>query len=287
MTKDCTIGILKLGAIGAAPLIDLLFDERAERKDIAIRTVTTGASLDEEACQEAATRLAEMTPDLVILVSPNAALPGPKGARTYLLDEEFKVLSISDMPSKNAFYSKDESGKKVPSVPETSGFIILPMDPMIGARKEFLDPTEMTIFNADLIKLLSCTGVMRFLQYELEKLVDSIKTKSDIDMPTLILTPELALEAAGFANPYAHAKAYAALKMAEAVADITTTACFMRKDPDEYVPMVAAAHELLGTAAELAAYAREMEKAGNSVLRTPHSSSGKNLRKTELFEKPD
>ncbi|MFX0107881.1 MAG: F420-dependent methylenetetrahydromethanopterin dehydrogenase, partial [Candidatus Hodarchaeota archaeon] len=48
MPRDVKVGILKLGAIGAAPLIDLLLDERAERKDIDVRAVTTGAKLDEE-----------------------------------------------------------------------------------------------------------------------------------------------------------------------------------------------------------------------------------------------
>ncbi|MHA1638047.1 MAG: F420-dependent methylenetetrahydromethanopterin dehydrogenase, partial [Candidatus Thorarchaeota archaeon] len=42
MSKECRIGILKLGCIGAAPLLDLLLDERAERKDIDVVTVGSG-----------------------------------------------------------------------------------------------------------------------------------------------------------------------------------------------------------------------------------------------------
>ena len=283
---ECTVGILKLGCIGAAPLLDLLLDERAERKEINVRTVGSGATLDAEPCLDAAKTMAELKPDFIIIVSPNAAVPGVTGARNHLIEAGFKVLSISDAPSKKAFFKKNEEGKKVPSVPEGSGFIILPMDPMIGARKEFLDPTEMALFNADLIKLLGNTGVLRFLQYEMEKLIDAVKAKKDLELPQITLKPKKALKVAGFENPYAWAKGYAALAMAEIVADITTDACFKKQDPEEYVPMVAAAHELLRAASILSDEAREIEKYGNSVLRTPHSSSGENLTKTKLGDKP-
>jgi methylenetetrahydromethanopterin dehydrogenase len=283
---ECTIGILKLGCIGAAPLLDLLLDERAERKEINVRTVGSGATLDAEPCLEAAKTMAELKPDFIIIVSPNAAVPGVTGARNHLIEAGFKVLSISDAPSKKAFFKKNEEGKKVASVPEGSGFIILPMDPMIGARKEFLDPTEMALFNADLIKLLANTGVLRFLQYEMEKLIDAVKAKKDLELPQVTLKTKKALKVAGFDNPYAWAKAYAALEMAPVVADITSKACFRIQDAAEYVPMVTAAHELLRTAALLSDEAREIEKYGDSVLRTPHSSSGENLSKTKLADKP-
>ncbi|NHJ14273.1 MAG: F420-dependent methylenetetrahydromethanopterin dehydrogenase [Candidatus Thorarchaeota archaeon] len=282
----CRIGILKLGCIGAAPLLDLILDERAERKDIAVRVVTSGASMDPEMCEEAAIKLAEMSPSLVLIVSPNASLPGPTGARDHLLKKKLPVVSISDGPSKKAFYTKDEKGKSVVSVPDGSGFIILPMDPMIGARKEFLDPTEMAIFNAELIKILSCTGVIRYLQSEIGKLVDSLKAGTKLNLPTITLATEIALESAGFASPYAYAKAYASLKMAESIADITSKACFKESDPDVYVPAVAAAHELLRAAARLADEAREIEKQNDTLLRTPHGSSGKIAKKSGLNEKP-
>jgi methylenetetrahydromethanopterin dehydrogenase len=50
--------------------------------------------------------------------------------------------------------------------------------------------------------------------------------------------------------------------------------------------MVAAGHELMRAAARLADEAREIEKAGDTVLRTPHSASGAVLRKTALDAKP-
>lgn len=286
MTDLCRIGILKIGCIGAAPLIDLILDERAERKDIAVRTVTTGASMDPKHSEEATAKIAEMNPGLVIIVSPNAALPGPTQAREYLLKKKLPVLSISDAPSKKAFYAKDEKGKSVVSIPEGSGFIVLPMDPMIGARKEFLDPTEMALFNAELIKVHSCTGVTRFLQSEIDKLTESLKAGTELKLPTITLKIETALEHAGFANHYAYAKAFAALTMLESIADITSTACFKESDPEVYIPAVAAAHELLRAAARLADEAREIEKQNDTVLRTSHGSSGKASKKTKLLEKP-
>ena len=287
MSDTKRVGIMKLGAIGAAPLLDLLLDERAERKDIEIRTITSGATLDEEPCIEVATKMTEFNPDFVVVVSPNAALKGPSKAREIILEKGIPLVAISDNPSKKAFYEKNEKGKSVPVAPEGSGFIVLPMDPMIGARKEFLDPTEMALFNAELIKLLASTGVLRYIQLELEKIIEAIKAGKKPELPKVTLKTENALETAGFENPYAYAKAYAALKMVEVVADVTTTACFKEQDPDKYVPMAAAAHEILRAATRLADDAREIEKGNNTVLRTSHSSSGKILRKTELLEKPE
>ena len=37
------LGVLKLGCIGAAPLLDLLLDERADREDLDVRGFTSGA----------------------------------------------------------------------------------------------------------------------------------------------------------------------------------------------------------------------------------------------------
>lgn len=286
MSDLIRIGILKLGCIGAAPLLDLILDERAERKDIDVRVVTTGASMDPGMCEEATANLAAMEPGLVLIVSPNASLPGPTKAREILLEKKIPVVSISDAPSKKAFYKKNDEGKKVKSVPEGSGFIIIPMDPMIGARKEFLDPTEMAIFNAELIKVHSCTGVTRFLQLEIDKLTDNLKAGTKLKLPTINLKIEKALEHAGFANPYAYAKAYASLKITESIADITSKACFKESDPEKYVPAVAAAHELLRAAAMLADEAREIEKQNDTVLRTSHGSTGKSVKKTKLLEKP-
>ena len=87
-------------------------------------------------------------------------------------------------------------------------------------------------------------------------------------------------------QPYAAAKAYAALSIAEAVAGVTTKGCFAEQDPEKYIPMVAAGHEMIRSAGQLADQARELEKGTDSVLRTPHASDGSPLTKSALLAKP-
>ncbi len=63
-------------------------------------------------------------------------------------------------------------------------------------------------------------------------------------------------------------------------------ACFRVSDPNGYVPLVATAHEMMRNAAKLADEAREIEKAGDSVLRKPHFKDGTVGTKKPLMEKP-
>ncbi|CAN0478318.1 unnamed protein product, partial [Phaeothamnion confervicola] len=171
-------------------------------------------------------------------------------------------------------------------VVENLGFIILPSDPMIGARREFLDPSEMALFNADVIKVLAACGVLRAVQNELDRTIDAMKNGAKPMLPSITVSAELAIAAAEFANPYAAAKAYAALTIAEAVAGVTTRGCFMEQDPAQYITLVSAGHEMMRSAALLADSAREMEKDNDTVLRTPHAASGQARRKTGLGDKP-
>lgn len=285
------LGVIKLGCIGAAPLLDLILDERADRRDLAVRAYTSGAKLDPESCRGPTADAIAYRPDLLLLVSPNAALPGPSATRNALAEASIATLSLGDGPSRRAFYTKDGDGQQVLTVAERQGFIIFPSDPMLGARREFLDPTEMALFNADIIRIISACGVIRRVQIELDRVIAALKAGhggdgGDLVLPRLIVTPENAIAAAEFANPYAGAKAYAALKIAESVAAVTTRACFVEREPGAYLPMVAAAHEMLRAAALLADEAREIEKYNDSVLRTPHASQGETRRKTRLAEKP-
>jgi methylenetetrahydromethanopterin dehydrogenase len=128
--------------------------------------------------------------------------------------------------------------------------------------------------------------VLRVVQNELDRVIESMKAGAQANLPTLTVTAEQALAAAEFTNPYAAAKAYAALTIAEAVAGVTTRGCFVEQDPAQYVTLVAAGHELMRSAAALADCARELEKANDSLLRTPHAASGQVRRKTRLGEKP-
>ncbi len=276
------IGVLKLGCIGAVPLADIMLDERAERKDIEVRSFSSGSSLTPESCEVALECLLSYAPDLAIVVSPNAALPGPTRIRERLHEAGVPTLSISDGPAEKAFYKKNDEGKKVPSVLQGQGFIVLPMDPMIGARREFLDPSEMVLFNGELLHVFSITGVIRFLETKIDGLIEGLKSGTAVEMPKIKATPEMIITAGAFGNPYAEAKAYAAIKILEALAKVTTKACFKVRDRERYITMVTAGHEMLRAAVRLADEARELEKAHDSLMRTPHGPDGTTLRKRGL-----
>lgn len=280
------LGVLKLGCIGAAPLLDLLLDERADREDLEIRAFTSGAKLDADACADPTAAVIEYRPDLVLIVSPNAALPGPKSSRSTVAAAGVPLISVSDGPSKKAFYKKNDEGRQVVNVPDGQGFFVLVSDPMIGARREFLDPSEMALFNADVIKVLASTGVLRLIQTELDRVIGELQSGAVPAMPRLNVTPEKAVAAGEFANPYAAAKALGALKIAESVAAVTSKGCFVEQDPAKYITLVAAGHEMMRMAARLADEAREFEKSGDTLIRTPHSNAGTRLTKFRLGEKP-
>ncbi len=281
------LGVLKLGCIGAAPLLDLLLDERADRDDLEVRAFTCGAKLDADSCGAPTAAILAYQPQLILLVSPNAALGGPANSRKAIAAAGIPVITLSDGPSKKAFFKKNEEGKQVMNVSEGQGFMIFPADSMIGARREFLDPTEMSLFNADVIKVLAASGALRLIQTELDRVIESLKRQEAPKLPTLTVTPEKAVAAGGFGNPYGAAKAYAALAIAEAVSAITADGCFKEADPARYVQMVAAGHEMMRSAARLADEARELEKGNDSILRTPHAASGAARRKTRLHDKPE
>jgi len=284
--KVFKLAVLKLGCIGAAPLLDLLLDERADRDDIESRGFTSGPKLDPKSCAGPTTDCIAYEADLVLMVSPNATLPGPTAARNLLLESGVTTIALGDGPSKNAFFGKNEAGKQVVNTPPELGFFILPTDPMIGARREFLDPTEMALFNGDVIKVLAATGVFRTVQREINRVIETLKRGGRPVLPTMVVTAEEAINSGGFSNPYASAKALAALKIAESVATITTRGCFVEQESKNYIQLVAAGHEMMRVAAQLADEAREMEKQNDTVLRTPHAANGSILVGNQLGEKP-
>lgn len=274
MADVVRVSVIKIGCIGIAPLLDVLIDERADREDILVRGFTTGSKMNVDLCEAVTRDALAWDPSLVLVVSPNAALPGPARVREMLQEKNIIALSISDGPAKKAFYRKDEAGKKQVNVANNQGFLILPVDSMIGARREFLDPSEMIAFNSDILRVLSFTGYIRFVQNAIDKIISSLKADESPSLPTMIVTAEKAVNAAGFQNPYAHAKALAAIHAAQSVADLTTKGCFKVSEKERYIPLVAAGHELMRTAARLADEAREIEKTNNSVLRTAHVRDG-------------
>ena len=278
------IAVVKLGCIGTLPLLDIMIDERADRKDVEIRAFSSGSKMDTTSCEDVTRTVLAYGPDLVLLVSPNATLSGPTKARNALLSASIPTIAITDGPGQKAFMVKDEQGKKRPVQVEGLGFVVIPQDPMIGARREFLDPTEMVLFNGELLKVLSVTGVIRKLQKVIDRVIEDIRNKCAPSLPRLVLHSEEAAAEAGFANPYAASKAIAALKILEALAKVSSEACFKAKDRNKYVLLASAAHEMLRAAALLADEIRELEKSNDAILRTSHRADGSVKRYLSLLE---
>jgi methylenetetrahydromethanopterin dehydrogenase len=271
------IGIFKCGNIGTSPLLELLLDELADRKDIKVRTVTTGSKMGPEDVEEAMPKLFELNPDLLIVISPNTSLPGPRKFREQISSSGLPGIVISDAPGKRA---KEEIEK------EGLGFIIITGDPLIGARKQFLDPIEMAIFNSNVSKVLAITGVYRIVEQEIDNVIYAIENGQKPDLPRLIVDLKIIRDRSEFDNPYAKAKALAAYGMAEKIADINVQACFIEKESEKYIPLVTCAHEIAQAAARIAEEAREIEKGNDTVMRKPHSKSGKLKMKTKLMLPP-
>jgi methylenetetrahydromethanopterin dehydrogenase len=159
-------------------------------------------------------------------------------------------------------------------------------DAMIGARREFLDPVEMALFNSDMIRVLAITGVFRVLINELDKIIKLIQTGKEIILPKIIINNEKASTYSSFVNDYAKAKAIAAHEIAKNVGSVTRKGCFVIQEWKNYTTIVASAHEMMRNAAKLADEAREIEKTGDQVMRYPHHSDGSYTRKKKLIEKP-
>lgn len=271
------IGIIKSGNIGTSPVLDLLLDERADRPNIDVRLVGSGAKMNPEQVEEVVPKIKDFNPDFCIFISPNPGAPGPAKAREILSKEDIPAIIIGDAPG---------AGKKDEMEEQGLGYIIVKADPMIGARRELLDPTEMASFNSDIIKVLAATGAYRLVQNTIDSIIAAVEDNKEIELPKLIITAEKAVEAGTFENPYAKAKAIAAYEMASAVANLDTKGCFMVQDSEKYIPLVAAAHEMASAAAKLATEAREIEKNNDTLCRTPHMNDGCTGNKCVLMEKP-
>ena len=271
------IGVFKCGNIGAAPLFELLLDELAQRQDIEVRTVTTGSKMDVENVKEALPKIFEFDLDLLVFISPNPAISGPAKAREIILKRGVPSVVVSDGVAKRI---KDELEK------QGLGYIIIMGDPLIGARREFLDPIEMAIFNSNIIKVLAITGVFRILHQEIDRLIAILKEGLPLTLPRLLVDTDSIRDNPDFTNPYAKAKAMAAYELTKKIAEIDTRACFLEKEREKYIPLVACAHELAQIAAKLAEEAREIEKYSDALVRRPHSKKGEPLTKTRLILPP-
>lgn len=268
------VTFLKIGCIGATNLIEAQLDERASRKDIHIRAISTGCNMKKEEAEDAAKLAVSVPTDLYVIISPNVALPGPTAARRILRETGIPIIVISDEPSKKMTKTLAEDGL---------GYIIIHADPMIGARQGFLDPVEMSLFNSDVIRVLAITGVFRLLHSEIDHVITQLTKGEKPTLPQIIANKETALKKSGLENPYAHAKAEASFETARNVAALSSEGCFKVKERRRYLTIVAAAHEQMRQAAQLADEAREIEKSNNTVTRVIHLNSGALRRKNKLF----
>jgi methylenetetrahydromethanopterin dehydrogenase len=226
----------------------------------------------------AAAKLAVQVPtDLFVLISPNAGLPGPTVVRKILQETGKPIIIVSDEPSRKKLKQIGEE--------EGIGYLVLYGDPMIGAKRPFLDPIEMSLFNADAIKVLSVTGVFRLVHSELDRVIEEIEQGKKPELPMIVVNKKKALEYSGLKNPYAKAKAMGAFEAARKVASLDVEGCFKTQGASNYIPIIAAAHELMRSAALLCDEAREMEKANDSVERLVHFKDGSLRKKTELLGK--
>ncbi len=251
------VGIVKLGAIGSSVLIEYVLDELARRKDIETFVISSGSKIKPEIVDE----IYKFNVDIVIVCCPDASK---------YVKPRFKKPTI--------IVTNRISEEFLRGIGDNVGYIVVEPDAMIGARREFLDPTEMCIFNSDIIKVLAITGVIRLIQFEINRAVKEGK------IPRVFVNHDVAMKFAGFKNPYAMAKAMASIFILEKVSEITERACFREKDSERFTLLCASAHEMMRIAGMLADEAREIEKYGDSVLRTPHSGSGEIIEKTRLLE---
>ncbi|MDK2974242.1 MAG: methylenetetrahydromethanopterin dehydrogenase [Methanofollis sp.] len=275
------VGIAKLGNIASGVMAELLLDERADREDMQTFMATSGTKLEPADVDRVVTNLKTYGPDFCIVVSPNGVLPGPTGAREQLAAAGIPVVVITDdVTTKKEWADLKES---------KFGYIIMKADAMIGARREFLDPVEMADYNGNLVKVLALTGAFRKLQSELDKVIDQVKEGkkgADLVLPKVVMTSDRAVDGE-FSNPYAMAKARAAYEVAQAVAGVNVKGCFMTKEWEKYIPIVCSAHEMMRAAAVLCDEAREIEKAGDGIIRKPHKKDGVIVSKKALISKPE
>jgi len=266
------VTFLKIGYIGMTTLIDAILDERASRRDITVRVISSGCKMDDNEAVAVAKIAADIPTDLYVVISPNAGLSGPQKAREILKETGKPIIVVSDEPSRKSMRAIED---------ENIGYLV------IGAKLEFLDAVEMTLFNSDVLRVLSITGVIRLVHTELDRVIAQIGAGEKPELPKLVVNKKMALAHSGLSNPYAQAKAMAAFEAARVVGKLDSEGCFKTEGRENYLPIITAAHELMRYAAKLVDEAREIEKANDSVSRVAHLRKGGTRSKTTLLSKSE
>jgi len=265
----------KIGMIGITPMIEGLIDERAVRTDIVTRSVYSGCKMEPSDAKEVMEAALALKPHLLIFVAPYLQGEGPLAGVEMLCGSGMPSCVVSNTATKEVLSKLEQNN---------IGYIIVDADPMIGAKKEFLDPVEMCLFNSDIIRVLALTGVYRAVQVEVDKMIEALKQGRRPQPPKLILDKEKALAYAGYHSPYAATKAMVAYEASKLVAELSTRGCYAIKDLGRALHYVSASHEVMRVAASIADEAREMEKKIDAVERLIHIYDGSVIRRVRLLE---
>jgi len=265
----------KIGMIGITPMIEGLIDERAVRTDIVTRSVYSGCKMEPSDAKEVMEAALALKPHLLIYVAPYLQGEGPLAGVEMLCGSGMPSCVVSNTATKEVLSKLEQNN---------IGYIIVDADPMIGAKKEFLDPVEMCLFNSDIIRVLALTGVYRAVQVEVDKMIEALKQGRRPQPPKLILDKEKALAYAGYHSPYAATKAMVAYEASKLVAELSTRGCYAIKDLGRALHYVSASHEVMRVAASIADEAREMEKKIDAVERLIHIYDGSVIRRVRLLE---
>ncbi|MCG3215703.1 MAG: F420-dependent methylenetetrahydromethanopterin dehydrogenase [Candidatus Heimdallarchaeota archaeon] len=268
------ITFVKIGNITLTTLIDIMLDERASRTDVESTVISSSTRMKPEAAERLFPLIDQVETDLMVMISPNANDKGPQ----LVVDkykEKYPLIVVSDAADKEVREKWKEEGV---------GYIIAPFDPMIGAKRDFLDPTEMCLFNGYIITAFSTCGVFAYITDLLDSVIDQLKKGEKSSLPTRNMSSIGVVTSYPFANPYSRPKAMAALNILQDAGKLNVNGCFIEKTRERSIIKVNAAHEMVRQAAKIADEVRELEKTTDHVVRNPHGKDGEILHKKHFFD---
>jgi len=268
------ITFVKLGNITLTTLIDIMLDERASRKDIEVTVLSSSTKMKPEAAERLFPLIDQVETDLMVMISPNAKDKGPQAVIEKYKDK-FPVIVVSDTADKEMREKWKADGV---------GYVIVSFDPMIGAKLDFLDPTEMCLFNGYIIETFSSCGVFAYIVRLFDEVIDQLKSGEKPELPTRNLSPIGVTESYPFGNDYSRPKAFAALRILQDAGKLNVNGCWGEKDHNRALVKVAAAHEMVRQASIIADEVRELEKASGHLVRTPHNKEGEIYHKIHFFD---
>ena len=268
------ITFVKLGNITLTTLIDIMLDERASRTDLEVTVISSSTKMKPEAAERLYPLIDQIDTDLLVLVSPNAKDKGPQAVIEKYKDK-YPVLVVSDNAGKEMREKWKANGV---------GYIIASFDPMIGAKIDFLDATEMCLFNGYIIETFSSCGVFSYIVKQFDYVIKQLKFSDKLELPTRNLSPIGISQSYPYKNDYSRPKAFAALRMLQDAGKLNINGCWVEKDKERALIKVAAAHEMVRQASIIADEVRELEKACGSLVRTPHTKEGDLYKKMRFFD---